>query len=89
MIVSFLVHFYATGQIQLLDKWFVGLVVSELIVAYIVSIRKGNFLSLSLKAIVTLFQYNVIMMFWRVASLFEEAAKEKMTWDKLERKKNV
>ena len=85
MLVSFITHHFVAGQYQLLDKWFVGLVVSELITVALVCHKSKQYLRSFSMALLSIFCYNNILMFWRLFTTVDEAKGKPISWDKLER----
>jgi cellulose synthase/poly-beta-1,6-N-acetylglucosamine synthase-like glycosyltransferase len=86
MVLSFMVHTVIHGDSQLLDKWFLGLIASEVISTALVVFRHKQKFKWVLTGLATLFTYNSILMFWRTFSFVDEVLGVGMTWDKLERK---
>jgi cellulose synthase/poly-beta-1,6-N-acetylglucosamine synthase-like glycosyltransferase len=85
MVSSFISHYLFTGQIELLDKWFLGLLLTEVINAITCAHKKKDYLKASLLSIAGLFTYNSVLLIWRVFSFVDETLGLNMTWDKLSR----
>lgn len=86
MALSFSVHAFVYGNLQLLNIWFVGLLISEALVTGLVLWGKRNKIEYFGIAMLSLFTYNSALMFWRMFSAVDEFLSIGMTWDKLERK---
>jgi hypothetical protein len=71
---------------QLLDKWFIGIVLSEVIVTALVTLGRKKKLKWLLITFASLFTYNIMLMFWRLFGMVDESISKPMTWDKLDRK---
>jgi cellulose synthase/poly-beta-1,6-N-acetylglucosamine synthase-like glycosyltransferase len=85
MVVTFLTHLAIHGQFQLLDKWFLGLIISEAITAIMVTFKHRSYLKWLGIALLSQFTYNGILIFWRMFALADEWLGAGVTWDKLDR----
>jgi poly-beta-1,6 N-acetyl-D-glucosamine synthase len=91
MVTTFLTHSLVHGQMQLLDKWFIGIILSEVLVTALVTFGHKKKLKWVIITLTSMFSYNILLMFWRMFSMVDESVSKPMTWDKLDRKgiKNV